>query len=127
MRGGGFTPWVTFQGTVETSTHMGLYAYLLEEQLEGILALADYLRTATRLQLVVILYPDEATSNLRTFAFVALHLLSTGRLGCIFQRNSVYSGTFLSYPEELRFSMPPENRKGKKRNAKGICLYQSCS
>ena len=83
MRGGGFTPWVTFQGTVETSTHMGLYAYLLEEQLEGILALADYLRTATRLQLVVILYPDEATSNLRTFAFVALHLLSTGRLGCI--------------------------------------------
>ena len=42
-------------------------------------------------------------------------------LGCIFfRRNSVYSGTFLSYPAELRFPMPPENGKGTKRNAKGM-------
>ena len=41
-------------------------------------------------------------------------------LCCIFRSNSVYSGTFLLYPPELRLSMPPENRKGTKRNAKGI-------
>ena len=38
------------------------------------------------------------------------------RLGCIFWRNS---GTFLLYPEELCFLIPPENGKGTKRNSKG--------
>ena len=41
-----------------------------------------------------------------------------------FRRNSVYSVTFLSYPVEIRFPMPPENRKGKKSNDKVMCLYQ---
>ena len=40
-------------------------------------------------------------------------------LVCISQRNSLYSGTFLLYPVELRFPMPPENWKGTKMNAKG--------
>ena len=40
---------------------------------------------------------------------------------------SVYSGAFLSYPAELRYPMPPENVKGTKRNAKGMCLYQRYS
>ena len=41
-------------------------------------------------------------------------------LGCIFRRNSVYSGTFLLYPAELHFPMPPENGKRTKKNAKGM-------
>ena len=45
-------------------------------------------------------------------------------LGCIFQRNSVYSRTFLSYPAELRFPISREKRKVMKRNAKGMCIYQ---
>ena len=50
-------------------------------------------------------------------------------LGCIVRRNSVYSSTFLSYPAEISFPMPPQNRKGTKRNARVMCLYQrySCS
>ena len=37
-----------------------------------------------------------------------------------FRRNSIYSSTLLLYPAEIRFSMPPENGKGTKSNAKGI-------
>ena len=44
--GGGGTPWVTRQGTVEASTRMGLYASLLEQQVDGRLASMGYLRTA---------------------------------------------------------------------------------
>ena len=44
-----------------------------------------------------------------------------------FRRNSVYSGTFLSYPSELRYSIPLENGKRTKRAAKGMCLYQCYS
>ena len=32
-------------------------------------------------------------------------------IGCILRRNSVYSGTFLLYPEKLRYHIPPENGK----------------
>ena len=42
------------------------------------------------------------------------------KVGCIFRRNSVCPGTFLSYPAELCFPMPPENGKGMKRNATGM-------
>ena len=44
-----------------------------------------------------------------------------------FWRNVVFSGTFQSYPAELDLPMPPENRKGTKRNAKRMCLYQRYS
>ena len=56
-------------------------------------------------------------------------LLSTYHwmLGCIFRRNSIYSGTFLSHPEELRYPMQPENGKGIKRNARGICICHKYS
>ena len=37
--------------------------------------------------------------------------LGVGNLGCIFRRNYVYSGTFLSYSAEMRVPMPPENGK----------------
>ena len=38
----------------------------------------------------------------------------TWGIGCIFRRNSGYSSTFLPYPAELSFHMPPENGNGKK-------------
>ena len=41
--------------------------------------------------------------------------------------NSVYSGTFLLYPAELRFPMPPKNGKGKKVMPKERCIYQHYS
>ena len=47
--------------------------------------------------------------------------------GYIFWRNPIYSGTFLSYPEQLRYALPPENRKIMKRNTKIMCLYQRYS
>ena len=56
---------------------------------------------------------------------------NTRNLGCIsrgitdeFQRNSVHSGTILSFLAELHFPMPPENINGSERNSKGVCLYQ---
>ena len=45
-------------------------------------------------------------------------------LGCIFRRDSVYSGTFLSYPADIRYHTPPENGKLTKSNTKWLCLYQ---
>ena len=39
-------------------------------------------------------------------------------LGCVFRRNFVYSGTFLLFPAELRYLMPPENGKVTKSSAK---------
>ena len=52
---------------------------------------------------------------------------SLSGLGCIFRRNSVYSGTFLSYPAELHCPMPLENGKGTERNSKGMCIYHRYS
>ena len=59
--------------------------------------------------------------NMGTFFFARLYFTEELR------RNSIQSGTFLSYPAELRFPIPPENRKGTKRNAKIMCLYQRYS
>ena len=49
---------------------------------------------------------DEDTKTQRLF------LIKPADLGCILRRNSVYSGTFLSYPAELCFPIPLENGKG---------------
>ena len=76
--GGGFTPWLTRQGTVEASTRGGADASLLAQQLDGRLASADSLRTAARVCLAAIPSAEEALRNLGTFAFVASHLFSTG-------------------------------------------------
>ena len=53
--------------------------------------------------------------------------LTPTRLGCIFRRNNVCYVTFLSYPAELRYPIPPENGKGKKRNSKGMFIHQRYS
>ena len=44
--GGGFTPWLTWQGTVKASTRGGSDASLLAQQLDGHLVLAESLQTA---------------------------------------------------------------------------------
>ena len=76
--GGGFTPWLTPQGTVETSTRGGTDASLLAQQLDGRLASADSLRTAARVRLAAIPSAEEALRDLGTFAIVASHLFSVG-------------------------------------------------
>ena len=77
--GGGFTPRMTCQGTVEVSTCEGEETSLLEQQLDGWLALADSLRTSARVCLACIPSADEAMRNLGNFAFVASHLFSAAR------------------------------------------------
>ena len=73
-----FTPWLTSHGTVEASTYGGLDAFLLDQQIDGRLALAYSLQTTARVRLAAILSADEALCGLGTFAFVASHLFSTG-------------------------------------------------
>ena len=77
--GGGFPSWLTRQGEVEAATRGGADAYLLAQQFDGCLAPTDSLRTSARVCLADILSVDEALCNLGKFAFVALHLFSTGR------------------------------------------------
>ena len=67
------------QGSVDASTRGGNDTYLLEQQLDGKLALAHSLKMAARVDLDIIQSADEALRNLNMFAFVALHLLSAGR------------------------------------------------
>ena len=69
---------MTWQGMVEAYTRGGADASLLAHQLYGCLALADSLRTAAQVRLAAILSADEALRELGIFAFVALHLFSTG-------------------------------------------------
>ena len=76
--GGGFTPWLTCQGSVEASTSGGADASRLAQQLDGPLVLADSLRMATRIRLAVIPSADEALRDLGTFAFVTSYLFSAG-------------------------------------------------
>ena len=76
--GGGFTSWLTRQGSVEASTRGGADASLLAQQLDGPLASAESLRMAARIRLAVILSADEALRDLGTFAFVTSHLFSVG-------------------------------------------------
>ena len=76
---GGFTPWLTRQGTVEASTRGGADASLLAQQLDGRLASADSLRTAARVRLAAIPSAEESLRDLGTFAFFASHLFSAGR------------------------------------------------
>ena len=76
--GGGFTPWLTRQGTVKASTRGGTDASLLVQQLDGRLASADSLRTAVRFRLAAMTCAEETICDLGTFAFVASHLFSTG-------------------------------------------------
>ena len=77
--GGGFIPWLTWQGTVEAFTCGVADASLLAKQLDGRLALADSLCTAARVRLAAIPSAEEALRDLGTFAFIASHLFSTGR------------------------------------------------
>ena len=76
--GGGFTPWMTWQGTVDASTRRGTDASLLSQQLDGRLVLADSLRTAAQVRMADILSVDEALCDLGTFAFIASYLFSPG-------------------------------------------------
>ena len=76
--GGGFTPWLTRQGSVKASTRGGADASVLAQQLDGRLASADSLRMDARVCLAVIPSANEALCDLGTFAFVALHLFSVG-------------------------------------------------
>ena len=77
--GGGFTPWLTRQGTVEASTPGGADTSLLTQQLDGRLALADSLWTAAQVRLAAIPSAEEALRDLSTFSFITLHLFSAGR------------------------------------------------
>ena len=72
-------PWLTFQGSVETSTRGGADTYFLAQQLDGRLASSNSLRMAVRVRLAVIPSVAEALRDLGTFAFVTLHLFSAGR------------------------------------------------
>ena len=76
--GGGVTPWLTRQGTVEASTRGGEDTSLLAQQLDRRLASADSLRTAVQVHLAAIPSAEEALCDLGTFAFVASHLFSAG-------------------------------------------------
>ena len=62
--GGGFTLWLTRQGTVEASTRGGADASLLAQQLDGRLASADSLQTAARVRLAAIPSAEEALHDL---------------------------------------------------------------
>ena len=62
---------MTHQGVVEADTHGGADAYLLDQQLDGLLALVYSLRTATRVLLADIPSTYEILCDLGTFAFVA--------------------------------------------------------
>ena len=76
--GGGFTPCLTRQVTVDTATCGGADASLLAQQLDGRLTSVDSLRTATKVRLATIPSVDEALWDLGTFAFVASNLFSVG-------------------------------------------------
>ena len=76
--GGGFTLWLTHQGTVEAATHGGADASLLAQKMDGCLSLAEYLRMAARVLLDAIPSAEEALRKLVMFAFVTLHLFSVG-------------------------------------------------
>ena len=78
MQRGGFTPWLTRQGSVEASTHGGYDASLLLQQLEGRLTLADFLCADARVLLAFIPSADKALRDLGTFAFAASHLFYAG-------------------------------------------------
>ena len=73
---GGLHARLTRQGTVEASTCGGADAYLLEQQLDGCLALVDSLRMTMMICVAVIPSVDKALCRLGAFAFVALHLFS---------------------------------------------------
>ena len=60
------------------STHGGADVYLLAKQLNGRLELTDFLWMAVMVRLAVIPSADKALSNLGTFDFFALHVLSAG-------------------------------------------------
>ena len=66
------------QGTVETTTHEGAYAYLLIHHLDVRLALAESLQITMRVFLDAILSADKVLWYLGTFGFITLHLLSAG-------------------------------------------------
>ena len=74
--GGGFTPWMTCQGTIEASTCEREDASILEQHLDGQLGSLESLWIATRAHLACTPSADEALRELVTFAFVALHLFS---------------------------------------------------
>ena len=78
MLGGGFTPWVMRQDTVEASNCMGSDASLMAHQPDGRLELTDYIRTASQVCLVVILYMDDTLCEQGKFSFITANLFSTG-------------------------------------------------
>ena len=63
---------------VKASTCGGADASLLDQHLDGRLALTDSLHTSARARLACILSAEEAFRDLGTFAFVVLHLFSAG-------------------------------------------------
>ena len=76
--GGGFTLWLTRQGTVDMATRGGADAYLLSQKMDGRLDSKDSLRTATRVRLSAIMSTEEALRYLLTFTFVESHLFYAG-------------------------------------------------
>ena len=67
------------QGMDEASTCLGSDTYLLDQQLDRCLALADSLKAAVRVFLSTISSTDEAMHDLGNFTFVASRLLSLVR------------------------------------------------
>ena len=95
---------------------------LLQQQKLEVIDMADTIPETVSLPLpysVSDSKEDTAQKLLFPKCHFAIHFKSTTHLGCIFRSNSVYSVTFLTYPAELRYPVPPENGKGTKRNVKG--------
>ena len=67
---------MTRKGTVKASTRGGAGAPLLAKKIDGRLASAEFLRTATRVCLDCTPSVDKALRDSGTFAFVALQIFS---------------------------------------------------
>ena len=76
--GGRVTPWLISQGNFEASTHFGEIASLLDQNLDGRLASADFLRMSVRILLSAIPFAYETLRDIVTFEFFSLHLFSVG-------------------------------------------------
>ena len=77
--GGRFSPCIPRQGMVEASTHIGLDANLLAQNIDGNLSSANSLRADAWVHLDAVLSICEALCYLDTVAFVMLHLFSAVR------------------------------------------------
>ena len=73
-----FTPWLTSQGKVDTSTCGGADTYLLNQQLDRRLVSTDSLQKATRVLLTATSPTKDALRNLGIFTLIVLHLFYVG-------------------------------------------------